>query len=62
VGLGVHELSAVAAVIPELKARLSRVSLAECRGLAQQALAAQDAAAVRALARRALGEGGEVPR
>ncbi|HEY2274012.1 MAG TPA: phosphoenolpyruvate--protein phosphotransferase [Steroidobacteraceae bacterium] len=62
VGLGVHELSAVAAVIPELKAYLSRMTLAGCRALAQQALAADDAAAVRALARRALGEGGGVPR
>jgi phosphoenolpyruvate-protein kinase (PTS system EI component) len=62
VGLGVHELSAVAAVIPELKAYLSRMTLAGCRALAQQALAADDAAAVRALARRALGESGGVPR
>jgi phosphocarrier protein FPr/phosphocarrier protein len=62
VGLGVHELSAVAAVIPELKAYLSRMTLAGCRALAQQALAADDAAAVRALARRALGEAGGVPR
>jgi hypothetical protein len=38
------------------------MTLAGCRALAQQALAADDAAAVRALARRALGEGGGVPR
>lgn len=57
VGLGVHELSAVGAVIPQLKACLGRVTVAECRVLARQALAAPDAAAVRALARRALGEG-----
>jgi phosphoenolpyruvate-protein phosphotransferase len=62
VGLGVHELSAVGAVIPQLKACLSRVTVAECRALAQQALAAPDSAAVRALARRALGEGAEVLR
>lgn len=62
VGLGVHELSAVGAVIPQLKACLSRVSLTVCRALAQEALAAGDASAVRALARRALGEVGEVPR
>jgi multiphosphoryl transfer protein len=49
VGLGVEELSAVPAVIPQLKARLARVSLADCRDLAQRALAAQSAAAVRAL-------------
>lgn len=57
VGLGVHELSAVGSVIPQLKACLSRVTVAECRVLARQALAAPDSAAVRALARRALGEG-----
>jgi len=54
VGLGVRELSAVAAVIPQLKARLSRVTLEDCRALARQALAESDAAAVRALAQRAL--------
>jgi phosphoenolpyruvate-protein kinase (PTS system EI component) len=57
VGLGVHELSAVGALIPQLKACLGRVTIAECRVLARQALAAPDSAAVRALARRALGEG-----
>jgi phosphocarrier protein FPr/phosphocarrier protein len=61
VGLGVHELSAVGAVIPQLKACLRGVSVAECRELARSALAAPDAAAVRALARRALGKGAEVP-
>ncbi|HWZ63870.1 MAG TPA: phosphoenolpyruvate--protein phosphotransferase [Steroidobacteraceae bacterium] len=50
VGLGVTELSAVGAVIPRLKAGLSRCTLAECRALAQQALAQRDAAAVRILA------------
>ncbi len=62
VGLGVHELSAVGAAIPQLKASLSRVTVAECRALAREALAAPDAAAVRALARRALGEVAGVPR
>jgi phosphocarrier protein FPr/phosphocarrier protein len=62
VGLGVHELSAVGGVIPQLKASLSRVTVAECRALARQALAAPDSAAVRALARRVLGEVAEVPR
>ena len=61
VGLGVHELSAVGAVIPQLKAALSRVTVAQCRELARSALAAPDAAAVRELARRALGEGAGVP-
>ncbi|HWW32029.1 MAG TPA: phosphoenolpyruvate--protein phosphotransferase [Steroidobacteraceae bacterium] len=59
IGLGVHELSAVGAVIPRLKACLGRVTLAECRALAREALAQPDAAAVRSLARRAMGEGGE---
>jgi phosphocarrier protein FPr/phosphocarrier protein len=54
VGLGVHELSAVPAVIPQLKARIEGVSLSECRALAQQALEQESAAAVRALASRAL--------
>jgi phosphocarrier protein FPr/phosphocarrier protein len=54
VGLGVHELSAVPAVIPQLKARIEGVSLSECRALAQQALEQESAAAVRALAARAL--------
>ncbi len=62
VGLGVHELSAVGAMIPQLKASLSRVTVADCRALARQALAAPDAAAVRALARRQLGEVAEVSR
>jgi phosphoenolpyruvate-protein kinase (PTS system EI component) len=51
VGLGVHELSAVGAVIPQLKSRLSRVTVAECRALARSALALADAAAVRELLR-----------
>ena len=59
VGLGVHELSAVGAVIPRLKADLSRVTLEQCRALARAALSAADAPAVRALARRACGEAGE---
>jgi phosphocarrier protein FPr/phosphocarrier protein len=50
VGLGVHELSAVPSVIPELKERIGSVSLAECRVLAEQALQADSAATVRALA------------
>jgi phosphocarrier protein FPr/phosphocarrier protein len=56
VGLGVHELSAVPAVIPLLKERIGSVSMAECRALAQRALQAESAAAVRALA------GAESPR
>jgi phosphoenolpyruvate-protein phosphotransferase len=49
VGLGVQELSAVPAVIPQLKAQLAAVTFDECRTLAARALAAADAAAVRAL-------------
>jgi phosphocarrier protein FPr/phosphocarrier protein len=49
VGLGVQELSAVPAVIPQLKARIQGASLSDCRALAQQALEQPSAAAVRAL-------------
>jgi multiphosphoryl transfer protein len=49
VGLGVQELSAVPAVIPQLKAQLAAVTFDECCALAAGALAAEDAAAVRAL-------------
>jgi multiphosphoryl transfer protein len=54
VGLGVHELSAVPAVIPQLKELIGRTSLEACRALAQQALRQETAAAVRELAARAL--------
>ena len=54
IGLGVHELSAVPAVIPQLKERIGRVSLEACRALAQQALRQETAAAVRELVARAL--------
>jgi phosphoenolpyruvate-protein phosphotransferase len=54
IGLGVNELSAVPAVIPQLKARIGSVTLAQCRELAQQALKADTAAAVRELLARAL--------
>ncbi|HEY8051762.1 MAG TPA: putative PEP-binding protein, partial [Steroidobacteraceae bacterium] len=49
IGLGVTELSAVPAVIPQLKAVLAGVTMEQCRTLAAAALAAEDAAAVRAL-------------
>jgi multiphosphoryl transfer protein len=51
VGLGVDELSAVPSVIPEIKATLRAVRLEECRALAQRALDAPSANAVRVLAR-----------
>jgi phosphoenolpyruvate-protein phosphotransferase len=50
IGLGVHELSAVPSVIPQLKARIASVSLGDCRALAQRALEQPGAAEVRALA------------
>jgi len=55
VGLGVNELSAVPSVIPELKSRLRALRLDDCRELAERALNAASAAAVRALARDAGG-------
>ena len=58
IGLGVRELSAVAAVIPRLKATLSRVTLEECGALAREALKASESGAVRALAGRMLKERG----
>ena len=59
VGLGVQELSAVPAVIPQLKARIQSVSLSDCRALAQEALEQESAAAVRALASRAFPAGAD---
>jgi phosphocarrier protein FPr/phosphocarrier protein len=57
VGLGVDELSAVPAVIPQVKAQLARFTLVQCRALAQQALQLASAAAVRELlAAQARGE------
>jgi phosphoenolpyruvate-protein kinase (PTS system EI component) len=50
VGLGVNELSVVPSAIPELKAKLRALHLDECRALAERALDAPSAAAVRALA------------
>jgi phosphoenolpyruvate-protein kinase (PTS system EI component) len=50
VGLGVRALSATAAQIPALKARLHKLTLDQCRSLAEAALAASSAAEVRALA------------
>ncbi len=50
VGLGVRALSATAAQIPALKARVHKLTLDQCRSLAEAALAASSAAEVRALA------------
>jgi phosphoenolpyruvate-protein kinase (PTS system EI component) len=51
VGLGVDELSAVPSVIPEIKSRLRALRLDACRELAERALDAASAAAVRVLVR-----------
>jgi len=52
IGLGVHELSAVPSIVPRLKARIRRLTLAECAAVARQALEQSSAEAVRALAVR----------
>ncbi|RNI25268.1 phosphoenolpyruvate--protein phosphotransferase [Flexivirga caeni] len=52
-GLGVHELSAVGPVVPGVKQAVRHTSLAAARALAEQALAAPSAAAVRELLRPA---------
>lgn len=51
-GLGVTELSAAPQFVPDLKALVRRLSVADCRVHAAQALALESAADVRALARR----------
>ena len=48
-GLGLRELSAVPARIPELKRRVRGLELAACEALAQRALGCDDASQVRAL-------------
>jgi phosphocarrier protein FPr len=58
VGLGVGELSVSVPVIPAIKARVRELDTAECRALAERALAAETAAEVRALAPDPAGEGG----
>ncbi|MGN6280030.1 MAG: phosphoenolpyruvate--protein phosphotransferase [Sphingomonas sp.] len=55
IGLGVTELSVPAAAIAETKALVRTLDTARCRALATEALAAQDAAAVRALVTEAMG-------
>lgn len=49
IGLGVHELSMVPAVIPQLKALIATLSLDDCKALAAHALERESAEAVRAL-------------
>jgi phosphocarrier protein FPr/phosphocarrier protein len=52
IGLGVTELSAAPAVIPELKAAIRGMTLGACRDLARRAVAQTSAAEVRALVMR----------
>jgi len=49
IGLGVHELSMVPAVIPQLKALISTLNVDDCTTLANSALERETAEAVRAL-------------
>jgi phosphocarrier protein FPr/phosphocarrier protein len=49
IGLGVTELSAAPAAVPELKAAIRELTLAQCRDLAERALRQTSAAEVRAL-------------
>jgi len=59
IGLGVQELSAVPSVIPRLKALIRRLTLAECGGIAREALEQASAEAVRASALRRVGRESE---
>lgn len=52
VGLGVQELSADLPVVPSVKARVRELAVEECRVTAREALAAADAAEVRAIIAR----------
>jgi multiphosphoryl transfer protein len=52
IGLGVHELSAVPSVVPRLKALIRKLTMADCAGIAREALQQSSAEAVRALAMR----------
>lgn len=51
-GLGITELSAAPQFVPDLKALVRRLSIADCRVHARRALALESAADVRTLARR----------
>lgn len=54
-GLGVTELSATAAIVPEVKARVRALDLPACQALAARALAQTSPEAVRALVQASLG-------
>jgi phosphocarrier protein FPr/phosphocarrier protein len=49
IGLGIHELSMVPAIIPQLKALISTLNAQECRGLAARALEQETPESVRSL-------------
>ena len=53
IGLGVEELSVAPASIPNARARLTELDLAQCRALAVRALAASSVAEVQAIAAEA---------
>jgi phosphocarrier protein FPr/phosphocarrier protein len=53
-GLGVRELSVVPSLIPVVKARVTALTLAACRDLAERALGLDSADAVRRLVREVL--------
>jgi len=60
IGLGVHELSVVPSVIPQLKALVGGISIDACRELARRALELETAEAVRALAVQGMSNPDEV--
>lgn len=49
IGLGVTELSSAAAAVPQVKAMVRTVTMAECRAAAEEAVQQESAAAVRAV-------------
>ncbi|MDY6946273.1 MAG: phosphoenolpyruvate--protein phosphotransferase [Pseudomonadota bacterium] len=54
IGLGVHELSVVPTLVPQLKSLIRTLTVAACRSLAQRALTLDTAEDVRALANESL--------
>lgn len=59
VGLGIRELSAVAAALPAVRHAIGRVAASDCRTLAERALELESAAQVRALAAELLAASAE---
>jgi len=58
-GLGIRELSVVPAAIPELKGRIARLRIEDCRALAARCLSLGSANEVRSLVEQMDGEGGK---